>query len=66
MIASQQSLLLAQTLFLPYPVLRGVSSPSGGTFRDVGAVDLSDATGADNEQIDVDLAREYAATHEAP
>ncbi len=31
-----------------------------------GEVDLSDATGADNEQIDADLAREYADTHEAP
>ena len=31
-----------------------------------GEVDLSDATGADNEQIDVDLAREYSDTHEAP
>ena len=31
-----------------------------------GAVDCSDATGADNEQIDADLAREYADTHEAP
>jgi hypothetical protein len=29
-------------------------------------VDLADATGADNEQIDADLAREYADTHEAP
>ena len=31
-----------------------------------GEVALSDATGADNEQIDADLAREYADTHEAP
>ncbi len=31
-----------------------------------GEVDLSDATGADNDQIDADLAREYADTHEAP
>ncbi len=30
-----------------------------------GEVDLSDATGADNEQIDADLAREYSDTHEA-
>ena len=31
-----------------------------------GEVDLPDATGADNEQIDADLAREYSNTHEAP
>jgi hypothetical protein len=31
-----------------------------------GEVDLPDTTGADNEQIDADLAREYADTHEAP
>jgi len=31
-----------------------------------GAVDVAEATGADNEQIDADLAREYADTHEAP
>jgi hypothetical protein len=34
--------------------------------RHFGEVDLADATGADNEQIDADLAREYADTHEAP
>ena len=34
--------------------------------RHFGAVDLADATGADNEQIDADLAREYVDTHEAP
>jgi hypothetical protein len=33
--------------------------------RHFGAVDLAAATGADNEQIDADLAREYADTHEA-
>lgn len=32
--------------------------------RHFGEVDLGYATGADNEQIDADLAREYAATHE--
>jgi len=31
-----------------------------------GEVDLLDAIGADNEQIDVDLAREYGNTHEGP
>ena len=31
-----------------------------------GEVDFSDATEADNDQIDADLAREYADTHEAP
>jgi hypothetical protein len=31
-----------------------------------GEVDLPDAIGADNEQIDADLAREYGETHEAP
>lgn len=34
--------------------------------RHIGAVDLADAIGADNEHIDADLAREYADTHEAP
>lgn len=29
-----------------------------------GEVDLGSATGVDNEQIDADLAREYANTHE--
>jgi hypothetical protein len=29
-------------------------------------LDLSHATGVDNEHIDADLAREYADTHEAP
>ena len=33
--------------------------------RHFGEVDLGYATGVDNEQIDTDLAREYAATHEA-
>jgi hypothetical protein len=33
--------------------------------RHFGEVDLGYATGVDNEQIDADLAREYAATHEA-
>ena len=32
--------------------------------RHFGEVDLGYATGVDNEQIDADLAREYAATHE--
>jgi hypothetical protein len=30
-----------------------------------GAASLGTATGADNESIDADLAREYASTHEA-
>ena len=34
--------------------------------RHIGAVDLADAIGADNEHIDADLAGEYADTHEAP
>ena len=34
--------------------------------RHFGEVDFTDAAGADNEQIDADLAREYADTHEAP
>jgi hypothetical protein len=33
--------------------------------RHFGEVDLPDARGADNEQIDADLAREYSDTHEA-
>lgn len=33
--------------------------------RHFGEVDLGYTTGVDNEQIDADLAREYAATHEA-
>ncbi len=32
--------------------------------RHVGALNLGYATGADNEQIDADLARAYMATHE--
>jgi hypothetical protein len=31
-----------------------------------GEVDFPDAIGADNEQIDADLAREYGDTHEGP
>jgi hypothetical protein len=34
--------------------------------RHFGEVDLVDAIGADNEQIDADLAREYADAHETP
>ncbi len=34
--------------------------------RHLGEVDLGNATGADNERIDADLAREYADSHEAP
>ena len=32
--------------------------------RHFGEIDLGKATGVDNEQIDADLAREYADTHE--
>lgn len=31
----------------------------------IGAVNLGHPTGADNESIEADLAREYASTHEA-
>lgn len=34
--------------------------------RHFGAVDLGHATGADNEQIDADLAKAYANKHEQP
>lgn len=34
--------------------------------RHFGEVDLADAIGADNEQIDAELAREYSDAHEAP
>jgi predicted transcriptional regulator len=34
--------------------------------RHAGAENLGYPTGADNESIDADLAREYAATHEEP
>jgi predicted DNA-binding antitoxin AbrB/MazE fold protein len=38
---------------------------SRGTLRELfGSVDLGYPTGADNESIDADLAREYASTHE--
>ena len=38
---------------------------SRGTLRELfGSVDLGHPTGADNERIDADLAREYASTHE--
>jgi hypothetical protein len=36
-----------------------------GFERHFSEVDLADATGADNEQIDADLAQEHADTHEA-
>lgn len=32
--------------------------------RHIGAIDLGQPTGADNESIDADLAREYAAKHD--
>lgn len=47
-----------------------IDSPRGlqrsrGTLRELfGSVDLGYPTGADNESIDADLAREYASTHE--
>jgi hypothetical protein len=31
--------------------------------RHFGEIDLGDATGADNESIDADLAREYTSAH---
>ena len=38
---------------------------SRGSLRELfGSVDLGYPTGADNEGIDADLAREYASTHE--
>lgn len=41
------------------------STDSQGSFRELfGSVDLGNPTGADNESIDADLAREYASTHE--
>ena len=41
------------------------SHKSRGTLRELfGSVDLGYQTGADNESIDADLAREYADTHE--
>lgn len=36
----------------------------GGLRELFGSVDLGYPTGADNESIDADLAREYASTHE--
>lgn len=40
---------------------------SHGSLRELfGSVDLEYPTGADNESIDADLAREYASTHEEP
>ncbi len=36
----------------------------GGLSELFGSVDLGHPTGADNETIDADLAREYASTHE--
>jgi hypothetical protein len=32
--------------------------------RHIGSIDLGQPTGADNESIDADLAREYAAKHD--
>ena len=48
---------------------RGAPQRSGtdsqGSLRELfGSVDLGYPTGADNESIDADLAREYASTHE--
>ena len=38
---------------------------SQGSLRELfGSVDLGNPTGANNESIDADLAREYASTHE--
>ena len=39
-------------------------APRGSLSELFGSVDLGYPTGADNESIDADLAREYGATHE--
>lgn len=69
---------LARTLEQQYErILAGQSTPTKRTAaerqaarvrfeRHFGEVDLGHATGADNERIDADLAREYADSHEAP
>lgn len=47
--------------------LDAVSDPErpSGTLRELfGSVDLAHPTGADNDRIDADLAREYAGTRE--
>lgn len=42
----------------------GAKKQTGGIREMFGSVSLGQPTGADNEQIDADLAREYASTHE--
>jgi len=43
----------------------GTSHESRGTLRELfGSIDLGYPTGADNESIDADLAREYGNNHE--
>jgi hypothetical protein len=55
--------LLAQPDQKEVPV--ATSQESRGTLRELfGSIDLGYATGADNESIDADLAREYGNTHE--
>lgn len=44
---------------------RRTKPPQHGRLRELfGSIDMGYATGADNESIDRDLAREYSATHE--
>jgi Protein of unknown function DUF104 len=46
--------------------LQSGQAPRGGLRELFGSVDLGYPTGADNESIDADLAREYACSHEEP
>ena len=71
-----EALILDEPLDLkPHTRVRVTIEPSGapqisgkaseGSLRELfGSVDLGYPTGADNESIDADLAREYASTHE--
>ena len=71
-----EALILDEPLDLkPHTRVRVIIEPSGapqisgkaseGSLRELfGSVDLGYPTGADNESIDADLAREYASTHE--
>lgn len=61
--------LLGERVALWYPLRKAASGAEDDAawaefLSLAGAADLGYATGTDNEQIDADLAREYASTHD--
>ena len=47
------------------PIVESLPPKARGALRELfGSVDLGHPTGADNDNIDADLEREYAGTHE--